>query len=216
VTDGRGAVVVQVGVIVRADVATREILLNPSQEVHVYGHNVFVVAVDGAVLHHPDLAVALDDLRFDLAHLLVQQILPILLAIDDGLAGFLDAARAKRVGLTRETQLRLSLLPGLQKRFLRPLRRERRPGIVLVEELNRVERRAGDLGHRRVHVFHQPLTTYSWHANLSLDGDEPPGLPFVLNRFSARRRFEPDGPPLVLARSGKRPRLTLLPVRARL
>ena len=183
----------QVGVIVRADVAPGEILLNPSQEVHVHGHDVFVVAVDGAVFHHPDLAVALDDLRFDLAHLLVQKVLPILPAIDDRLAGFLDAAWTKRVGLAGETQLRLGLLPGLQERFLRPLGCERRPGIVLVKELDRVERRAGDLGHRRVHVFHQPLTSNSRHRSLSLDGDEPPGLLFEPNRFSARRRSRPVG-----------------------
>jgi len=41
------------------------------EEFGVDGHHIFVVAVDRAVLDHPDLAIALDNLRFDLADLLV-------------------------------------------------------------------------------------------------------------------------------------------------
>ena len=50
-------------VVVGADVAAREDLLQVLEERGVDGHDVFEVAVAGAVLHHQDLAVALDDLR---------------------------------------------------------------------------------------------------------------------------------------------------------
>ena len=43
------------------------------KNVGVHGHHVFEVAVDRAVLHHQDLAVALEDRRLDLADLLVEQ-----------------------------------------------------------------------------------------------------------------------------------------------
>ncbi len=63
------------------NVAAREIAFNPLKEFGIDGHHVFVAAVDGALLHHPDLAVALDDLRLDFADLFVDEIGPILLAI---------------------------------------------------------------------------------------------------------------------------------------
>ena len=69
VRDGAGAVLVQLGIVVRADVAARENVFQVLEERRVDGHHVFEVAVDGAVLHHQDLAVALDHLRLDLARL---------------------------------------------------------------------------------------------------------------------------------------------------
>ena len=56
------AVVVQLLVVVRADVAAREDLFQVLEEGRVHGHHVLEVAVHRAVLHHEDLAVALDDL----------------------------------------------------------------------------------------------------------------------------------------------------------
>ena len=91
VTVGR-AVIVQLLVVVRADVAAGEDLFEVLEERGVDGHHVFEVAVDGAVLDHQDLAVALDDLRLDLADLLVQQDLVRQLAVDDLLTNLGNAA----------------------------------------------------------------------------------------------------------------------------
>ena len=106
----RGAVVVQLLVVVRADVAAREDLFQVLEELGVDRHHVFEVPVLGAILHHQDLAVALDDLRLDLADLLVQQDLVRQLAVDDLLANLRHALRAKRVGRPRPAQRRLLLL----------------------------------------------------------------------------------------------------------
>ena len=121
-----GAVVVQGFVVVRGNVAARELLFDPLEELGVHGHQVFVLAVDGALLHHPDLAVALDNLRLDLADLLVHQVGPVLLAIDDRFARFFHAVRAERVGRARPAERRLGFLPGLEQRLIGPFRRERR------------------------------------------------------------------------------------------
>ena len=60
VRDGAGTVFVQRGIVVRADVAAGEYVLQVLEERRIDGHHVFEVAVDGAILHHQDLAVALD------------------------------------------------------------------------------------------------------------------------------------------------------------
>ena len=73
VLDGAGAVVVELLVVVGADVAAGEALFQVREERRIDRHHVFEVAVLRAILHHQDLAVALDDLRFDFADLLVQQ-----------------------------------------------------------------------------------------------------------------------------------------------
>jgi hypothetical protein len=86
VGDGGRPVVVQLLVVVGADVAAGEDLFEVLEEGGVDGHHVFEVAVDGAVLDHQDLAVALDDLGLDLADLLVEQDLVGQLAVDDLLA----------------------------------------------------------------------------------------------------------------------------------
>ncbi len=60
------------------------------------------------------------------------------LAVNDLLPDLRYATRAKRIGLTRPAERRLRLLPGLQQRLLRPLRREGRvliDGIGFVEDL---------------------------------------------------------------------------------
>ena len=135
------------------NVAAGEVLLDPFEELRVDGHQVFVLAVDGAFFHHPDLAVALDDLRLDLADLLVDQVGPVLLAVHDGVARFLHAVGAERVRRARPAERGLGLLPGLQQRLIGPFRREGWIGIVLVEELNRVERHACRLAERPVKGF---------------------------------------------------------------
>ena len=58
---------VQFFVVVRADVAAREHLFQVLEERRVDGHHVLEMAVNGAILHHHDLAVALDDRGLDFA-----------------------------------------------------------------------------------------------------------------------------------------------------
>ena len=84
-------------------------------------HHVFEVAVDGAVLHHQDLAVALDDLGLDLADLLVEQDFVGQLAVDDLLADLRNALGAERVGGAGPAERRLLFLVGLQQRLVAPL-----------------------------------------------------------------------------------------------
>ena len=81
------------------------------EELQVHGHHIFKVAVNRAVLYHQDIAVALNDLRLDLADLLIQQNLMRQLAINDLLADCRNALRTKRVGAARPAQRRLGLLP---------------------------------------------------------------------------------------------------------
>ena len=95
---GGSPVVVELLIVVGADVAAGEYLFEVAEEGGVDGHDVFKVAVDGAVLDHEDFAVALDDLGLDLADLLVQQNLVRKLAIDDLLADQEDALGAEGVG----------------------------------------------------------------------------------------------------------------------
>ncbi len=123
----------QLLIVVGANVAAREDLFQVLEEVGVHGHHVFEVAVHGAVLHHQDLAVALDDLRLDLAGLLVHQHFDRQLAVDDLLANFGHALGAKRIGGARPAQRRLRLLIRLQQRLVGPLGRKRRIGIDAVQ-----------------------------------------------------------------------------------
>ena len=110
VGDGGRAVVVQLLIVVGADVAAGEDLFEMLEEGRVDRHDVFKVAMNRAVLHHQDLAVALDDLRLDLADLLVQKDLVGQLAVDDLLANLWHAARAEGVSGTRPAEGRLLLL----------------------------------------------------------------------------------------------------------
>jgi hypothetical protein len=110
-------VVVELFVVVRADVAAGEALFQVLEERRVDRHDVFEVAVLRAVLHHQDLAVALDDGGFDLANLFIQQDFVRQLAVDNLLPDLRYAAGAERVGLTRPAQWRLRLFPGLEQRL---------------------------------------------------------------------------------------------------
>ena len=75
----------------------------------------------GQVFSIDDLAVALDDVRLDLADVLVDQRLDRLLAGQDPLPRFLDAGRAQRIGRARPAERRLGALVALQERRRRPL-----------------------------------------------------------------------------------------------
>ncbi len=113
VADGRRAVLVEVFVVVRGNVAAGELLFDPVEELGIDGHHVFIVAMDGAILDHPNLIVALDDLRLDFADFFVHQIAPVFLAGNDRFTRLFDACRAERIGLPREAKRGLGLFPGL-------------------------------------------------------------------------------------------------------
>ena len=129
VGDGRGAVIVEILVAfpVGLDVAAGEALFKMLEEGRVDGHDVFKVAMLGAILHHQDLAVALDDLGLDFAHLLVEQNFMGQLAVQNLLADLRHALGAQRVRGARPSEGRLFLLPALQERLVAPLGDE--PGV---------------------------------------------------------------------------------------
>ena len=143
VLDGAAAVVVQRLVVVRPDVAARKDLFEMLEERRVDRHHVLEMAVNRAVLHHQDLAVALEDGRLDLADLLVQEHADVFLPVQNFLPRFARARRAERVGLTRPAERRLRLLIRLQQRLVGPFRRERRALLDLVQA---VENHPGPVG----------------------------------------------------------------------
>jgi len=86
--------------------AAGEDLLDVPVERRVDRHHVFEAAVDGAFLDHQDLAIALDDLRFDLARLISVKDFEGSFAVEDLLADFGHATRAQGIGLARPAQRR--------------------------------------------------------------------------------------------------------------
>ena len=68
-----GTVIVQFLIIVSSNVAARKHCLNMFQERRINRHNVLKASVDWAILHHPDLAGALNDLGLNLANLFAEQ-----------------------------------------------------------------------------------------------------------------------------------------------
>jgi hypothetical protein len=139
----RGAVIVQLLVVVGADVAARKALFQVLEEGGVDGHHVFKVAVLGAVLDHQDLAVALDDLGLDLTHLLVEQHFLGQLAVQNLLADLGHALGTERVGGARPAQRRLLLLPALLQGLVGPFGRERWVGADAVQPLVNCPRALG-------------------------------------------------------------------------
>ena len=71
------------------------------EECGVDRHHVFEMAVDGTILDHQDLAVALDDHGFNFAGAGVQQVRKGALVVQDLLADFRNALRTEGVGLAR-------------------------------------------------------------------------------------------------------------------
>ena len=140
------AMVVQLLIVVRADVAPWKDFFQMLEELGVHRHHVFKVPVLGAILHHQDLAVALDDLRLDLADLLVQQNLVRQFAVNDLLTNLRHALRAQRIGRPRPAKRRLFLLVALQKRLVGPLGRKRSVRLDAVQLLKDGPRTLG--GHR--------------------------------------------------------------------
>ena len=147
VGDGAGAVIVQLLVVVRANIAARENIFQVLRERRVDRHQIFELPVDRALLDHHDLAVFLDDVGLDLADLLVAQNLDRNLAVQNLLADLRDALRTQRIGLARPAEFRLLLFPALEKRLVRPLGDESRipvDGIQLVVDMPGGVGRDGD------------------------------------------------------------------------
>ena len=137
VGDGRGAVVVEVLVAfaVGTDIAARKALFKVFEEGRVNGHEVFEVAVLGAILDHEDLAIALDDLCFDFANFFIEQDFVGQLAVDDLLADLGDALGTERVGGARPAERRLFFLVALEEGLVAPFGREGLIGADAVEPL---------------------------------------------------------------------------------
>jgi hypothetical protein len=57
--------------------------------------------MDGALFHHPNLPIALDNLRLNFAYLLVNEIGPVFLAIENQIARLANAIRTERVRCAR-------------------------------------------------------------------------------------------------------------------
>ena len=141
--DRARSMVVKAFIVVSPNVAAGEVLLNPGQELGINRHHIFVTAVDRAVLHHPHLAITLDDAGFDLAHLLRNQRLPVVLSAYDLLTRFLHTTGTERVRLTGKSQRRLGFLPGLEKRLIGPFGSERRIRAIPIDKLNTIKGRPG-------------------------------------------------------------------------
>ena len=163
VRDGGGAVVVELLVVVGADVAAGEDLFEVAHHRRIDGHEVLEVAVDRAVLDHEDLAVALDDLGLDLADLLVEKDLVRQLAVDDLLTDLGDALGAEGVGGAGPAEGRLLLLVALEKRLVGPLGGEALVGADGVQLVEYCPARACS----EHHTFFEELNRFS-HFPLSL------------------------------------------------
>jgi len=137
-------------VVVGADVAAGEDFLEMLEECRVDGHDVLEMAMNGAVLHHQDLAVALQNGGLDFADLLGQQHVDVLFSVQNRLTRFTGAFGTERVSLPRPAQRRLRFLIRLEKRLLRPLRGERG---VLMNLVQTVEDHPGAVGGDREALF---------------------------------------------------------------
>ena len=153
VGDRRRTVVVELVVIVGADVAAREDVFQVLAERRIDRHQVVELAMDRAFLLHDDLAVFFNDARLDFAALLIEKDFHRHVAVDNLITQFRNALRAERIGLARPTQRGLLLFVALQQRLVGPLRGKRR---VLADLVQPVENLPGDVrryGDSFFHVF---------------------------------------------------------------
>src|SRR5215216_2517705 len=93
-----------------AEVATKEERLNAFEKRRVGGHHIFELPVLRAILSHHDLAVVFDDLRFDLAGMLMHQRFERNRSADHGVANFFYAGWTKTVSFAWETKWRSTAL----------------------------------------------------------------------------------------------------------
>ena len=160
--DGRRSVVVQILVVVGANVATRELRLDVLEELGIDGHDVLGLAVPRTLLDHPDLVVSLHDRGLDFADLLGLEDRVVDFAVQDHLARFAHALRTQRIGLARPAQRGLRLLPGLEHGLFGPSGRERRIGILASVQLaGDFPTRLGGLRQAPLKVLHRSVHTSS-------------------------------------------------------
>ena len=122
VLDGRRAVPVHQLVAQRLEVAARVALLDQARELRIDREQVLEVAVLRHVLRILSLPFSSTIVRLDLAHVAVDEVGQVALAVDDGRARLDHAARAERVGVARPAQRGLGALVRLEERAGRPLR----------------------------------------------------------------------------------------------
>jgi hypothetical protein len=154
--------VVQLRVVVGADVAAGKHLFEVLEERRVDRHHVFEVPMDRAVLDHDDLAVLLVDGRLDLTDLLVQKDRDVLLAVQDRLTRLTHAGRTQRVRLARPAEGRLRFLIRLQERLVGPCRRERRTLLDSIDLRKHLPDAVGGNRQALLHVLDRRV-----HASLS-------------------------------------------------
>ena len=140
VLNGRGAVIVQAGCD-GLEVAAGKQVFDAREKRRVDRERVGKRAVGGAGLLDHDLAVAFEDVRADLARVIVDERLDRLLARQDALARHLDALRAERIGAPRPAEGRLGSFRALQERTGRPRRLKRLGRKTPIE---RLQDRPGD------------------------------------------------------------------------
>src|ERR1051325_6384516 len=104
-----------------AKVTTKEERLDALEKRRIGRHHIFKLPVLRTILAHHDLAVVFDDLRLDLAGMLVHQRVERSCAGDDGIANFFYAGWTKTVSLTWEAEWRSSAFVGFEQRTGRPV-----------------------------------------------------------------------------------------------
>src|SRR5262245_16106926 len=90
----------------RTKIATEEERFDSFEERRVSGHHVFKLAVLWASFAHNDLAVLFQNLSLEFARMRVHQSFKRSLAADHCIANFLNAARAKRICFSGESERR--------------------------------------------------------------------------------------------------------------
>ena len=98
---------VQLLVVVRADVASREHVFKVLGKFRVNRHQVFEAPVNRALFHHHDLAVLLNDGGFNLANFFVDQNFVWQVSVENLLTDFGHALGAQGVSRARPTERRL-------------------------------------------------------------------------------------------------------------
>src|ERR1700738_4908390 len=146
------------------DVAAGKNIFKMLRELRINRHHIFKVSVRRAVLDHQDLAVALDDLRLDLADLFVHQNFVGQLAVENLLADLGDAPGTQRVSRARPAERRLGLFIGLEQRLVGPFRRWRR---ILLDAIETIKHQPRALGGDSNCLFH---ILYWFMHSLSLSG----------------------------------------------
>src|SRR5829696_3704504 len=98
----------------RAKVTTKEERLDTLEKRGIGRHHIFELPVLRTILSHHDLAIVFDDLRFDLAGMLVHQRLERDRAGDHGIANFFYAGWTETVSLAWKTEWRSAAFVGFE------------------------------------------------------------------------------------------------------